>query len=336
MKTVVITKNVFCFVLCALLLTVGGLGDAQQPRKTIKIGELVFRGSERSSLGEGRHLFRRALHDLGYIEGKNIIFETRSAEGKLDRFPVLADELVRLKVDLLIASSMNEVTALKNSTEVIPIVMMSVGSDPVETGLVKSLARPGGNITGVAAFGTEISGKRMELLKDTIPGAARVAVLYDPANQGNLFQVKEILPAAARPLRLTIESPEVRIAEDFEKVFARLRKQRPDALFLPGGPLMNANQKRTVDYAWKERLPSTFERREAVEIGGLMSYGPDRTELYRRAAYMVDRILKGAKPADIPVEQPTKFELVVNLKAAKGIGLTIPPQVLAKADKVIR
>lgn len=206
MKTVVITKNVLCFVFCALLLTVGGLSNAQQPRKPIRIGELVFRGSERSSLGEGRHLFRQALHDLGYIEGKNIVFETRSAEGKPDRFPVLADELVRLKVDLLIASSMNEIIALKNTTEIIPIVMMSVGSDPVETGLVKSLARPGGNITGVAAFGTEISGKRMELLKDTIPGAARVAVLYDPANHGNLFQVKEILPAAARPLRLTIDS----------------------------------------------------------------------------------------------------------------------------------
>jgi putative ABC transport system substrate-binding protein len=327
---------IVCLVLIVSIFAIGRVGNAQQPKKPIKIGELVFRGSERSSLGEGRNLFRRALQDLGYIEGKNILFETLSAEGNVDRFPALAEELVHLKLDLLIASSMNEVTALKNSTDSIPIVMMSVGSDPVDTGLVKSLARPGGNITGVAAFGTETSGKRMELLKETIPGARRVAVLYDPANQGNLFQVKDILPAAARPLRLTIDPLEVRAAEDFEKVFARLRKHRPEAVFLPGGPLMNANQKRTAEFALKERLPSTFERREAVEIGGLMSYGPDRAELYRRAAYMVDKILKGTKPADLPVEQPTKFEFIINLKTAKQIGLTIPPHVLARADKVIK
>jgi putative ABC transport system substrate-binding protein len=319
-----------------MLLTLDFPVSAQQPSKAIKIGELVFRGSVGSNLGEGRRLFRRALHDLGYIEGKNIFFETRSSKGKLDRLPGLAEELVRLKVDLLIASSMDEVIALKNATRIIPIVMMSVGSDPVETGLVQSLADPGGNITGVAAFATQLSSKRMELLKEVIPGAARVAVLFDPANQGNLHQVQDILPAAARLLRLTIEPLEVRTAEDFQNVFASLRKQRPEAVFLPGGPLMNANQKRTADFALKERLPSTYERREAVEAGGLMSYGPDRAELYRRAAYMADKILRGAKPAELPVEQPTKFELVINLETAKQIGTKIPPSVLARADRVIR
>jgi putative ABC transport system substrate-binding protein len=226
--------------------------------------------------------------------------------------------------------------AFKNVTQTIPIVMMSVGIAPVETGLIESLAQPGGNITGVTNFGTEVSGKRLELLKEAVPRAVRVAVLYDPANRGNFVQAKELLPTVARTMRLTIEPWEVRAADHFERVFNALHGERPDALFLPGGPLMNAHHKRIVSFALKERLPSTYERPEAAESGGLMYYGPDHVHLYRRAAYLLDKVVKGAKPADLPVEQPTKFEFVINLKTAKQIRLVIPPNVLARADRVLR
>ena len=325
----VVFAYTFFFALCAIV-------QAQHPGKHFKVGELVFADAERSRLGEGRQRFRQELRNLGYVEGKNIEFESRSAQGKVDRLPELAKELVQLNVDVLVASSMNEVSAFKSATKTTPIVMMSVGTDPVEAGLVESLARPGGNVTGVAAFGTEISGKRLELLKETIPKISQVAVLYDPASAGNLSQAKDILPVTARQLGLTIRPWQIQAASDFDRVFGALRKDRPDALFVPGGPLMNANQKRTADFALKERFPTTYERREAVAIGGLMSYGPERADLYRRAAHLVDKILKGAKPADLPVEQPTKFELVINLKTAKQIGLTIPPNVLARADRVLR
>jgi putative ABC transport system substrate-binding protein len=302
----------------------------------IEVGELVFRSSDRANLGRGRDLFRRELRALGYVEGKNIVFEVRSAEGRPERYPALAKDLVRSNPDVLVASSLNEAMAFKNATRTIPIVMMSVGTAPVETGLVESLAHPGRNITGVTNFGTEISGKRLELLKEAVPRAVRVAVLYDPANRGNFVQAKELLPTAARTMKLTIEPREVRAADDFERVFAALSSERADALFLPGGPLMNAHHKRIANFALKERLPSTYERPEAVESGGLMYYGPDHTHLYRRAAYLLDKVVNGTKPADLPVEQPTKFELVINLKTAKQINLTIPPNVLARADRVIR
>ena len=212
--------------------------------------------------------------------------------------------------------------------------MVGAGTDPVEAGLVESLARPGGNVTGLTNLTRELGGKRLELLKEAVPKLARVAVLYDPANPASVLEVKEVLPVAARALKLTIQPWEVRAADDFEKVFAALNKQRPDGLYvLAGGPLMSANQKRIVGFALKSRLPSMYSSREAVDAGGLMSYGADLADSYRRVAYYVDRILKGAKPADLPVEQPTKFELVINLKTAKQIGLTIPPEVLARADK---
>jgi ABC-type uncharacterized transport system substrate-binding protein len=214
--------------------------------------------------------------------------------------------------------------------------MVGAGLDPVQAGLVESLARPGGNVTGITNLTRELGGKRLELLKEAVPKVARVAVLYDPAIPSGVLQVKEILPVAARGLRLTIQPREVRGTDDFDKVFHAMDKQRPDGLFVTGGPLLNANQKRTVGFALKSRLPSVYTIREPVDAGGLMYYGADLSDSYRRVAYYVDKILKGAKPADLPVEQPTKFELVINLKTAKQIGLTIPPNVLARADKVIK
>jgi putative ABC transport system substrate-binding protein len=215
--------------------------------------------------------------------------------------------------------------------------MVGGGVDPVVAGLIESLARPGGNVTGITTnLGGELGGKRLELLKEAVTKLARVAVLYDPAIQTSVPDVKEVLPVAARALGLTIQPWEVRAADGFEKVFAALRKERPDGLYVLGGSLMRANEKRIADFALKTRLPSTYVFREAVEAGGLMYYGADDTESYRRVAYYVDKILKGAKPADLPIEQPTKFELLINLKTAKQIGLTIPQKVLARADRVIR
>jgi len=226
---------------------------------------------------------------------------------------------------------------VKNTTKRIPIVMVGVGGDPVKAGLVESLARPGGNVTGITNLGTELGGKRLELFKEAIPKLARVAVLYDPAIPGSIREVKEVLPVAARALRLTIQPWEVRAADGFEKVFAALSKQRPDGIYVAGGgPIMVTNQKRIADFALKNRLPSMYSNRVAVDAGGLMYYGADLADSYRRVAYFVDRILKGAKPADLPVEQPTKFELVINLKTAKQIGVTIPQSMLYRADRVIK
>jgi putative tryptophan/tyrosine transport system substrate-binding protein len=245
--------------------------------------------------------------------------------------------LVRLKVDIIVVGGGGRtIRAAKNATKTIPIVMVGAGIDPVEAGLVESLARPGGNVTGLTLLSTELGGKRLELLKEAVPKLARVAVLYDPVVPATAREVKEDLPAAARALGLTIQPWEVRAADDFEKVFAALNKQRPDGLSVLGGGLMNNNRKRIVGFALKSRLPSVYSSREAVDAGGLMYYGADEAESYRRVAYFVDRILKGAKPADLPVEQPTKFEFVINLKTAKQIGVTIAPEVLARATKLIR
>jgi ABC-type uncharacterized transport system substrate-binding protein len=229
------------------------------------------------------------------------------------------------------------IRAAKNATKTIPIVMVGQGLDPVEAGLVESLARPGGNVTGITNLGTELGGKRLELLKEAVPKLTRVAVLYNPAIPRSLLEAKEVLPVAARALRLTIRSWEVRAADDFDRVYAALNKQRPDGLYMLGtGALMRANEKQTIGFALKSRLPSMYVSKGAVEAGGLMYYGADFAESYRRVAYFVDRILKGAKPVDLPVEQPTKFELVINLKTAKQIGLIIPQSMLYRADKVIK
>jgi putative ABC transport system substrate-binding protein len=309
--------------------------EAQQPKKVFRIGYLS--ALDPASESTRTEPFRLALRELGYIEGQNIAIEYRYAEGKRDRLPELAAELVRLKVNMIVvAGGPAPVRAAKNATKTIPIVMTGAASDPVEAGFVESLARPGGNVTGLTTLSRELGGKRLELLKEAVPKIARVAVLYDPAIPGITLEVKEVLPVAARALRLALQPWEVRRADDFEKVFAALNKQRPTGLYVSGGPLINANQKRTIGFALKSRLPSIYIRREFVDAGGLMFYGADLAESYRRVAYFVDRILKGAKPADLPVEQPTKFEFVINLQTAKQIGVTIPPDVLARATKIIR
>jgi len=306
---------------------------AQQPGKVHRIGYLA--ASDAAGESARSEEIRLALRELNYIEGQNIAFAYRYAEGKVDRLPDLAADLVRSKVDIIIAVNFPGVQAAKNATKTTPIVMVNVGRDPVEGGLVESLAHPGGNVTGISNLGIELGGKRLELLKEAVTKITRVADLYDPANPGNLVGVKELL-LAARTLKLTIQPFEVRGDDDFERVFSALGKQRPDGLYVHGGPLMYANQKRIAAFALKNRLPSIYSQNDYVHAGGLMSYGNDTTEHYRRVAYYVDRILKGAKPADLPVEQPTKFELVINLKTAQQIGLRIPQSMLYRADKVIK
>ncbi len=328
--------KILSWLLATFLLTTVSLVEAQQPVKVFRIGFLRPDRSADTPVQALIDSFRQRLRELGWTEGKNIAIEYRWAEGKAERLPDLAAELVCIKVDIIVAAAVQAALAAKNATKMIPVVMVGVGPDPVETGLVESLARPGGNITGFTILGVETAGKRLELLKETVPKVTRVAVLYDPANRGNLIEVKEVLPTTARPLGLTVKSWEVRGMDGFERVFAAMGKERPDGLFVPGGPLMNTNERRIAAFALKSRLPSTYNRREAVDAGGLMSYSVDRVDQYRRAAYYVDRILKGTKPADLPVEQPTKFELVINLKTAKQIGLTIPQSVLFRADKVIK
>jgi putative tryptophan/tyrosine transport system substrate-binding protein len=328
-------RNVYSLTLCAMLFALSYSASAQQPTKVPRIGYLS--SVDPASESTRSEPFRLALRELGYIEGQNIAIEYRYSEGKQDRAPELAAELVRLKVDIIVVSAgIGWVRSVKNATKTIPIVMAGSGTDPVKAGIVESLARPGGNVTGVTNLNQELGGKRLELFKEAVPKVARVAALYEPANQGSLLEVKEILPVAARALGLTVRSWEVRAADGFEKVFAALSKQRPDGLYVGGGPLMYPNRKRIADLALKSRLPSMYVRREFVDAGGLMYYGADLADSYRRVAYYVDRILKGAKPADLPVEQPTKFELVINLKTARQIGLTIPQSMLYRADKVLR
>jgi len=326
-----ITRRAFCSMLLALPFP----ARAQQPKKVPLLGYLSTGNStSESTRAEG---IRLALRERGYIEGQNIAIEYRYAEEKRDRLPELAPELVRLKVDIIVAAGGSRVVrAAKNATKTIPIVMVGPGGDPIAAGLIDSLARPGGNVTGITNLGWELGGKRLELLKEAVPKLVRLAVLYDPAFPANVSDVKEVLPAPARALRVTLQPWEVRDADGFDKVFAAINKQRPDGLYVPSGPLMNINQKRIVGFALKSRLPSVYYAREAVAAGGLMYYGADLGDSDRRVAYLVDRILKGTKPADLPVEQPTKFEFVINLKTAKQIGLTIPPEVLARADKVIK
>ena len=329
-------KLVGIVALAVAFITCGALATAQQAKKVSRLGYLS--NADAASDSARAKGIRLALRDLGYIEGQNIAIEYRYAEGRPDQAPEHAAELVRLKVDVIVVASGDPwIRAAKTATKTIPIVMVGVGSDPVRVGHVESLARPGGNVTGITNLTRELGVKRLELLKEAVPKLAHVAVLYDPASPPSLHEVKELLPADARALKLTIQPWEIRAVDDFEKVFAALNKQRPDGLYsLGAGGLMRANQKRIVSFALKSRLPSMHASREAVDAGGLMSYRADETDSYRRVAIYVDKVLKGAKPGDLPIEQPTKFELVINLKAAKQIGLTIPPNVLARADRVIK
>jgi putative ABC transport system substrate-binding protein len=329
------SRKIFLLLLATVLLVTAPPAEAQQPKKVPRIGYLS--ATNRAIDSPRSEEIRAALRELGYIDGQYIAIEFRYSEGKPDRAPDLAAELVRLKVDIIVVSAGDTwIREAMNATKTIPIVMGGAGSDPVEIGLVESLARPGGNVTGLTNLTGELGGKRLELLKEAVPKVTRVAVLHDPATLASVQQVKEVLPVAARALKLTLQLWEVRAADDFERVFAALNKQRPDGLYVSLGPLMNANRKRIADYALKSRLPSIHVRREFVDAGGLMSYGADLTDNARLVAWYVDKILKGSKPADLPVQQPKKFELVINLKTAKQIGVTIPPDVLARATKIIR
>jgi ABC-type uncharacterized transport system substrate-binding protein len=329
-------RKILFVVLTILFLAAVDFPQAQQPKKVPRIGYLAGgNAATESTRAEG---IRLTLRERGYVKGQNIAIEYRYTEGKADRYPELVAELVRLKVDLILVTGSDPlIRAAIHATKMIPIVLTGGGRDPVEAGYVESLARPGGNVTGITNLSRELSGKRLELLKAAVPKLARVAVLYDPGVPGDVLQVKEVLPVAARALKLTLQPWEIRIADDFDRVFAAMGKQRPDGFYVhPSGPLMTANQKRIVGFALKSRLPSMYFYREAVEEGGLMSYGADLADSYRRVAGLVDKILKGAKPADLPVEQPTKFEFIINLKTAKEIGVTIPPEVLARANRLIK
>ncbi|HXV50173.1 MAG TPA: ABC transporter substrate-binding protein [Candidatus Binatia bacterium] len=309
--------------------------EAQQPKKVHRIGYLsAFEPVYESPRAEA---IRSALRELSHVEGQNIVTEYRYTEGKRDRFRELAAELVRLKVDVIVvAGGFGPIQAARNATKTIPIVMAALSGDPVELGLVESLARPGGNVTGITTLSRELGGKRLELLKEAATKIARVAVLYDSTLRAGPIEVKEDIPVAARALGLMVRSREVGAADDVEKVFAALSKERTDGLYVTSGGLMTRNQNKIASLALKNRLPSVFSNREGVDVGGLLYYGADIAASYRRVAYFVDRILQGAKPADLPVEQPTKFEFVINLKTAKQIGVTIPQSLLYRADKVIR
>ena len=325
------SKKFSVLVVAALIFPLVSVAEAQQAGKAPRIGYLLDGSS--SSAADRVDTFRDGLRDLGYVEGKNIVIDYRYAEGRFDRFPELAAELVRLKVYVIVAVSTVAARAAKNATRTIPIVALS--GDPVETGLVASLARPGGNVTGLASLAPELSTKRLELLKEIVSKVSLVAVLWNPNGPAPVLAFKETQLAAKR-LGLLLQSLEARSPDDFESAFGGAIRERASALLVISDPLTNTHQRRIVELAAKNRLPAIYPIREFVQAGGLMAYAPDRLEQYRRVAYYVDKILKGAKPADLPVEQPTKFEFVINLKAAKQIGLTIPPNVLARADKVIR
>jgi len=330
----VVSKIVSGFALWAVLFTLCATAEAQQQAKIPRIGYLT--GGSPSSAAIRIEPFRQGLRELGYVEGKNIVIELRFADGKLERLPELAAELVRLKVLVIVTGGPQATRPAKQATLMIPIVMAQDG-DPIGNGFVASLAHPGGNVTGVTNLSYVIGGKRLELLKEVVPKLARVAFLYDAANSDALRELKEDLPVPARTLKLTIEPWEAKTGDDFDKNFAAMGKQRPGGIYVAGGgPLMRPNRKRIVNLALKSRLPSVYNSKEFGEAGGLMSYSADRGDSYMRVANYVDKILKGVKPGDLPIEQPTKFELVINLKTAKQIGLTIPPNVLARADKVIK
>ncbi len=326
------SKKILGFALAAATLASIYVADAQQPAKVPRIGLLSPFSPSDTALWH--QAFRQGLRDLGWVEGKNISIEYRYANGRDDRLPDLIADLVRLKVDIIVTSVTNDSLAAKKATRAIPIVMASAG-DPVATGLVESLARPGGNITGLSQMNPELIGKRLELLKEIVPKLSRVAVLWNPEDRISALSWKEIqLPA--RELGVQLHSLEVRSVNDLDKALEDATRTRAGALAIMPNPVFVTNLKRIADFAAKNRLPSIFHLREFVDSGGLVAYGTDRPDLFRRAATFVDKILKGAKPADLPVEQPTKFELVINLKTAKALKLTIPQSLLQRADEVIQ
>jgi putative ABC transport system substrate-binding protein len=321
-----------CFLAILALLAAPLASDAQQPAKVARVGYIFS-----FTAAEGRHLWeacRQGLRELGYVEGQNIVLEPRWAEGRYERLPGLVADLLRLKVDVMVVAATPGSLVAKAANNTTPIVMVAV-ADPVRSGLVASLARPGGNITGLSLLTPELSGKRLQLLTEALNKVSRVAVLMNPGNQSNLFFLKET-QTAARVLGVQIQPLEVRNPDEFERAFEAAARGRADALMAFDDPVIHSYRKRIVALAAKRRLPAMYGTREFADDGGLMAYGPHRPDLYRRAATYVDKILKGAKPADLPVEQPTRFELVINLKTAKALGLTIPPSVLVRADQVIQ
>ncbi len=325
-------KNILSILLIVAVVVTGALAEAQQPTKISRIG---FQSAASPSAIAGRaEAFRQGLRELGYVEGKNIVIEWRYAEGKLDRLDEFAAEFVRLNVDVIVTAAPSSTRAAKKATSTIPIVM-AFDLDPVANGFVASLARPGGNITGLSALSPEITGKQLEILKETVPRLSHVAVLRTPVLQAPLLREREV-EIAAGALKVKLQYLDVGVPKDIETAFREARKGRAGAVLVLASPIIESHRTQVADLAIKNRLPTMFWASEHVEVGGLMSYGTNVTDLYRRAATYVDKILKGRKPADLPVEQPMKFEFVINLKAAKQIGLTVPPNVLVRANKVIR
>jgi len=320
-------------LVATMLLAVAVVAEAQQPKKIPRIG---FLGASNAST-EATYVkpFRERLREIGYVEEQNFTIEYRFSEGKVDRLPDLAAELVRLKCDVIVTTGTEAAEVAKKVTNTIPVVM-AFGGDAERRGIIASLARPGGNITGLTSINTELSGKRLELLKEIIPKLSQVGYLWSPTNRDADYGMKET-ETVARSLGLGIQSLEVKGPDDIERAFQAATKKRAQALMLGGGGgFLSSHQKRIVELAAKNRLPGVYPNVRYVEAGGLMTYSEDRSEMLRRAAEIVDKILKGTKPADLPVEQPKKFELIINLKTAKQIGLTIPPNVLARADRVIK
>jgi putative tryptophan/tyrosine transport system substrate-binding protein len=322
-------------VLAILISLVGrvGMAEAQQTSKIARIGYLI--PSTPAAAAQNMEAFRQGLRELGYVEGKTFVLELRYGEARAERLPELARELVGLNVDVIVAAADVAIVAVKRETQTIPIVMPN-STDPVGTGLVASLARPGGNITGLSTISLDLSAKRLELLREAVSRLSRVAFLWNPDVPGDTLQYKEV-EATARSLRLQLQGVEVRRPEDLQPAFSAVTKGRAEALTMAWpNPVLFTNRAQLASFAQGSRLPSMYAQKEFVDAGGLMSYGPHLPDLYRRAAVYVDKILKGAKPADLPVEQPTKFELVINLKTAKQIGVTIPQSLLYQADRVIR
>jgi len=322
------SKKVILLAFSSMLLALSFPAEAQQAKKVPRVG-VLRPGSPPDPYVDA---FRQGLRDLGYVEGKNIAIEYRWAEGKSAGLPLLAAELVHLKVDAIVTQGEAATRAVKEATSTIPIVMATSG-DPVGAGLVASLARPGGNVTGLSAVAPDLTGKRLQLLKEAVPKVSRVAILYNPTILGAVLSVKEA-QAAAPPLALKVQPVEVRAPDELGPAFDAMTRERAEALFAIGDPFTITHQRQILDLAAKRRLPTTFDWLEPADC--LISYGPNRLDMFRRAATFVDKVLKGTKPEDLPVEQPMKFELVINLKTAKQIGLTIPQSVLYRADKVIK
>jgi len=326
------SKKIGVWLLATFLLATAFFAEAQQPKKVPRIG-YVGAGSP-ATAGHHAQAFVQGLRELGYVEGQNIVIEYRWAEGKLESLPAFVADLVRLRVDVIVSSASPAIRFAKEQTSAIPIVMAGV-TDPVEAGFVASLARPGGNITGLTHLSTDLTGKRLELLKEVVPRLLRVAVLWNPNHPGQPFAYKES-EVAAQALKVTLISMETRNKEEIERVLSGMGTKRPQALLELPDPLTFFNRELITQFAAKHRLPAMHSFREYVDAGGLMSYGTSFPDLFHRAAIYVDKILKGAKPADLPVEQPKKFEFVINLKTAKALNLTIPQSVLYRADKVIK